>query len=91
VVDQTVLDLNDQIRQSEDILDNIYKVIERPAMIFKTSGDAVQLYYFRAIGWHRTILIQAKQTDQHFHVAGYQLDPSLQQISQLQSTAQRLI
>jgi hypothetical protein len=91
IINQTVSDLNESIIQSEDILDTINKVIERPAMLFKMNEEKIQLYYLRAIGWHKTMLIGVQKTSRHFEVINYQLDPPLEILRELQSKGQRLI
>ena len=91
VINQTVLDLNDQIIQSEDIFDTINKVIERPAMLFKMNEEEICLYYLRAIGWHKTMLIGVQKTTLYFEVVNYQMDPPLERLRELQASGQRLI
>jgi len=90
VIPQTVLDFNKHIIQSEDVLDDINKVIERPIMIFKTKG-LMQLYYLRAIGWNRTMLIGVQKAGDHFEVIDCQVDPTIERITELHSKYERLI
>ena len=91
VVNQTVLDLNDQIIQSDDIFDTINKVIEKPAMLFRMNEEEISLYYLRAVGWHKTMLIGVQKTNLYFEVINYQMDPPLERLRELQAGGQRLI
>jgi hypothetical protein len=91
VVNEKVLEINHHIMQIEDSIDDFRKVIERPAMLFKMAEGIIHLYYFRAVGWHKTILIGVQKIDQHFEVIHYQFDPTLNQLAELQSKGQRLL
>lgn len=90
-IQEAVLEFTRQLIQSEDVLDDIHKVIERPAMIFKMKEGCVQLYYLRAIGWNRTMLLGVQQNNQHFEVVNYEVDPPLQRLAELNLKGERLI
>lgn len=90
-IEQAIFEFTRQLIQSEDVLDDIHKVIERPAMIFKMKEGCVQLYYLRAIGWNRTMLLGVQEKNQHFEVVSYEVDPPLQRMAELNSKGERLI
>jgi hypothetical protein len=91
VIQQTVLDMNEHMTRSEDVLDDMGKVIEKPMMIFKMKDGPTQLYYLRAVGWNRTMLIGVKKTNEHFEVINYETDPPIERITKLHSKGERLI
>jgi hypothetical protein len=91
VIPQTVLDFDKHIIQSEDVMDDVSRVIERPIMIFRRNAEQSQLYYLRAIGWNRTMLIGAQKNTDHFEVTGYEIDPPIERITELHSNYERLI
>ena len=91
VIPQNVLDLDKDIIQSEDVMDDVSRVIERPIMIFGRNAEQCQLFYLRAIGWNRTMLIGVQKENNHFEVTGYEMDPSIERITELHSKFERLI
>jgi hypothetical protein len=91
VIPQTVLDFDKHIIQSEDVMDDMSKVIERPIMIFRRDHEQNQLYYLRAIGWNKTMLIGVQKNCDHFEVMDYEVDPPLERITELHSNFERII
>jgi hypothetical protein len=92
LIPQTVLDFDKQIIQSEDVMDDMSKVIERPIMIFRREEEgSVQLYYLRAIGWNKTMLIRVQEKDDWFELIDYEIDPPIERITELHSKFERLI
>jgi hypothetical protein len=91
LIQQTVVDFKEQIIKSEEIYDDISKVIERPIMIFKMDEVSTQLYYLRAIGWNKTMLLTVQKNNDHFEVINYEIDPSIERITELHQKGQRLI
>jgi len=91
IIQQTVLNFNEHIIQPEEILDDISKVIERPIMLFKMSEENVQLYYLRAIGWNKTMLLHVQKNNAHFEVRSYEIDPTIERINELHRKGQQLI
>lgn len=45
--------------EDSDVYDDIASVISKPALIIESANDPAVRYYFRSVGWHRTLLIQA--------------------------------
>jgi hypothetical protein len=91
VIPQTVLDFGRDITRSEEVMDGISKVIERPIMIFRGNEDDIQLYYLRAIGWNRTMLIKVQKNSNGFEVIDYEIDPSIERITELHLKFERLM
>lgn len=91
VIPQTVLDFDKHIIQSEDVMDDVSRVIERPIMVFRPATEQNQLYYLRAIGWNRTMLIGVQKNCDHFEVINYEIDPPIERITELHSKFERLI
>jgi hypothetical protein len=91
IIPQTVLDVDKHIIQSEDVMDDVSRVIERPIMIFGRNAVQSQLFYLRAIGWNRTMLIGVQKNHDHFEVTGYEIDPPIERITELHSKFERLI
>lgn len=91
VIPQSVLDFNKHIIQSEDILDDISKVIEKPIMLFRMKNGEKKLYYLRAVGWNKTMLIGVEEINNHFEVIDYEMDPCIEKITELHLKFERLI
>lgn len=91
VIQQKALALNQQLIDSEEVMDDISAVIEKPIMIFKMKEGPMQLYYLRAIGWNRTLLIGVQENGDHFEIINYQLDPPIDRINELHIKAERLL
>lgn len=91
VIPQTVLDFDKHIIQSEDIMDDVSRVIERPIMLFRRTAEQNQLYYLRAIGWNKTMLIEVQKNEDRFEVINYEVDPPIEKITELHSGYERLI
>jgi hypothetical protein len=85
------LDFNKHLIKSEEIFDDISKVIEKPIMLFKMDHENIQLYYLRAVGWNKTMLLGVRKIDAQFEVVNYEMDPSIERINELHVKGQRLI
>jgi len=90
-IQQTILDFNKHIIQSEEILDDISKVIEKPIMLFRMTEGNINLYYLRAIGWNKTMLLGVQKNNTHFEVVDYEIDPDIERINELHVKGQRLL
>lgn len=91
IIHQTIVDANEHITQLDDVLDDVTKVIEKPMMIFQMKEGPTQLYYLRAIGWNKTMLIGVQKLTGGFEVINYEIDPSIERITKLHSKAERLL
>lgn len=91
VIPQSVLDFNTHIIQSEDVLDDISKVIEKPIMLFRMKEGKTKLYYLRAVGWNKTMLIGVQEINNQLEVIDYEIDPCIEKITELHLNFERLI
>ena len=91
VIPQSVLDFDKQIVQSEDIMDDMSKVIEKPIMLFSMKEGETKLYYLRAIGWNKTMLIGVEEINHQLEVTDYEIDPCIEKITELHLKFERLI
>ena len=91
LVRETVLDLDEHLIESEEIFDDISKVIEKPIMLFKLNDEDIQLYYLRAVGWNKTLLLGVKKINAHYEAVNYEMDPPIERINELHMKGQRLI
>jgi hypothetical protein len=90
-IHQTAMDANENIAQLEDVLDDISKVIEKPMMLFEMKEGPAELFYLRAIGWNKTMLIGVQKLDNRYEVINYEIDPSIERITKLHAKGERLI
>jgi hypothetical protein len=60
-------------------------------MFFKMNEGVTQLYYLRAIGWDKTVLIGTQEIQKQFEVINYHLDPPLERLNELETRGRRLI
>jgi hypothetical protein len=90
-IPQTIIDLNKHVDQSEDVMDDMSKVIEKPIMLFGKKENQAQLYYLRAVGWNKTMLIGVQKKNGQLEVTSYEMDPSIERITELHSKFERLI
>jgi hypothetical protein len=88
---QEILLLTAQMKSGTEIFDDITKVIEKPAMMFKLSGSKTLLYYLRAVGWNRMMMIGAQKKYDHFELTTFEMDPSAKMLSDLYHGADQLI
>jgi hypothetical protein len=91
MIPQTMLDFDKHIIQWEDVMDDVSRVIERPIMVFRSDIEQNQLYYLRAIGWNKTMLIGVQKSRNYFEVIDYEVDPPIERITELHSKFERLI
>jgi len=90
-VQQDMLRLADQMKLGDEIFDDLAKVVEKPAMMFRVHGSKTQLCYMRAIGWNRIILVSAQKKNDHFEVTGYEIDPPAKKLAELYRWADQLL
>ena len=90
-IPQTIIDMNKHVDQSEDVMDDMSKVIEKPIMLFRKKENQAQLYYLRAVGWNKTMLIGVQKMNGQLEVTSYEMDPSIERITELHSKFERLI
>jgi hypothetical protein len=58
IIPQNLCDSDGKERDISDIYDDVSRVIEAPAMLIEVLGDPVKRYYYRLIGWEKTLLVK---------------------------------
>jgi hypothetical protein len=58
------------------------ETIEHPALIFETN-DGVKRYYYRAIDWQKTLMIQVIRKGVSWYATDFRLDPSSDTIREI--------
>ncbi len=91
IVSQAFLEATDKMVQSGEAMDDIQKIIEKPAMLFKMKEDPHRSFYLRAVGWDSTILVEVHKTSIGFEVINYQLNPCMERMRDIHSKCERLI
>lgn len=91
VIQQEMLEFTQHIKSLDENLDDLTTVIEKPAMMFKVNGAIIQLYYMRAVGWNKILLVCAQKKHDHFEVINCEVDPSAKKLSELYHWADQLI
>lgn len=91
IIQPDMVEFTRHIKAGGEMVDDITAVIERPAMMFQMNGTVLQLYYMRAIGWNKTMLVCAQKKQNHFEVTNCELDPSSKKLSELYHWADQLI
>jgi hypothetical protein len=74
VIQNEIADFTQQINCMYDTLDNLSTAIEKPAIMIKVNGTSVQLYYMRAIGWNKILLVCGQKNHDHFEVTNCEVE-----------------
>lgn len=75
-----------------EIYDDIATVIRKPAiMVESETGGQTKLYYFRSVGWQKTLLIEVKYHNNHWEAYQCTWNPSNQQLSDVLKKGKQLI
>lgn len=90
-IQQEMADFTRLTNSRDELLDDITRVIEKPAMMFRMNGATTQLYYMRAIGWNKIILVCAQKLQDYFEVTNCELDPPAKKLAELYHWADQLI
>jgi hypothetical protein len=76
---------------SLDLLDDLFSVIKKPALLIETSGPPTEYLYFRIIGWHLSVLIHVKYTHDFWEAYKCHVNPSDAEIVELLKNGRQLI
>jgi len=73
--------------------DEIGEVVRKPALLLELAGEtpATQLYYYRSMGWNTTLLLIAKQHNEHWRAIRCIQNPSSELMNELLKTGRQLI
>lgn len=75
-----------------DVYDDAAMVIHKPAMMVELKSEAVkELYYFRSIGWHKTLLIGVHLQDEEWVTFSCEKNPSNELLSNLLKKGRQLV
>jgi hypothetical protein len=86
-----VLQVNEKIWKEEGVIDDVTKVIQKPLMLFRMNEGNVDFFYFRAIGWNKTMLIGVQKREEHLEAVNYEIDPPVATIGILHKNGERMI
>lgn len=74
LVDDTICNL--QHYNLEEIYDDVIAVIEKPALVFRIENGTIEHFYYRSIGWNKTLMVIAQKIQQYFHAKECIVDPT---------------
>jgi hypothetical protein len=78
--------------EAEGIYDDAAAVIEKPALLVEVHDNNVtELYYFRSIGWNKTLLIIARWNNDRWEADHYIKNPSSETLSAILKKGNQLI
>lgn len=80
-----------QEQNGTEIYDDIIAVIERPAILIQVSAEEDELYYYRSIGWHHTMLLIVRQHDGRWEAVECVHNPPAERLSELMKKGKQLI
>lgn len=76
----------------EEIYDEVATVIKKPALLVKEEeSNVTQFYYFRSIGWKRTLLIVARWEHHQWEAYSCMQNPSIEILSAILKKGIQLI
>ena len=76
---------------SPDIYDDVSDVIEKPAFIIEMQlGPVIEHHYFRSIGWHHTLLLTARKTNDEWKVSQCTNNPATEKLSHLLKNGKKI-
>ena len=77
---------------AEEIYDNATTVVEKPALLVEVhDNDSTQFYYFRSIGWNKTLLIITGWNNDRWEAHDCIKNPSSKLLSDLLKKGRQLI
>jgi hypothetical protein len=83
---------DEEPKEPNEIFDGVAAVIEKPILMFEVNeGDALQLYYYRSVGWHKTMLVTAEKKKERWVVTDCIRNPDTNRLSALMKTGRQLI
>jgi hypothetical protein len=78
--------------ESESYDDDVSKVIQKPSMLFHLEEDSLKkMFYFRLVGWHKTMLIIVNLQQDKWESTHCILNPPNDLLSQLMQKGTQLI
>lgn len=80
-----------EILKTEEIYDDVCAVIQKPAMLFQVRDGKVENYYFRAIGWNKSLLVGTVSQDGNYTAFECRHNPSATDMQNILLAGKRLI
>jgi hypothetical protein len=78
--------------QNPEIYDDASVVIRKPAMLVEVkANDLKEMYYFRSIGWHNTMLIMVRFNNERWETFNCEKNPSNETLSGILKKGRQLI
>lgn len=76
---------------SLDLLDDLFSVIKKPALLIEMANPFKEYLYFRSIGWHLSVLIHVKTVQEFLHAYKCSINPSDADIVELLKRGKQII
>jgi hypothetical protein len=78
--------------EAEEIYDDATAVIKKPALLVKVhENDATQFYYFRSVGWNKTLLIITRWSNDRWEAYSCIKNPPAETLSAILKKGSQLI
>lgn len=78
--------------KEQEIYDDATTVIQKPAILVEISEEnEKQLYYFRSIGWHHTLLIIARYFNNRWEAYDSVKDPSNDELAAILKKGKQIL
>lgn len=82
---------NEKNRDNE-IYDDAATVVQRPAMMIEVNEqDSKELYYYRSIGWHHTLLIVSRFVNHRWEAFHCIQNPTNRELSEILKRGRQLL
>lgn len=91
ILDEALCGLEANRMLTEDLYDAVTDVITRPTMMFKTTDKLIRQFYFRAIGWHTSLIIGVTKRNDEYEAYECIKNPSFEMFGTLLKHGERLI
>jgi len=83
---------DEETKEPNEIYDGVATVIEKPILMFEVrEGDALLLYYYRSVGWHKTMLVMVEKKEDRWVTTNCIRNPDTNRLSALMKTGRQLI
>ncbi len=76
---------------SEDLHDDLFSVIKKPAIIIETSDSPKEFLYFRSIGWQLSVLLHVKFKNKFWEAYKCIINPSDSDIVELLKKGKQIL
>lgn len=76
---------------SFDLLDDLFSVIKKPALMIEMARPVTEYLYFRSIGWDLSVLIHVKRIKHLLHAYKCRINPSDADIIDLLKNGKQII